>query len=162
MKCKPSWNSHVGHLNLIHGSTKIRYVGLNWFKRWSFYVFNCRDWVWYMKILTFELGRVLSMQSKVRNQWQIKGVGLGVRGSRPPHPNWCLFEQYSFSKAVFSVPTVTCVRRLRNMCLSLWEVILKKFNISFWTKVWTLPSPQTKIPGSAPGNTIIHSREWKT
>ena len=91
-----------------------------------------------------------------------RGWVWGSGGPDPPHPNWCLFEQYSFSKAVFSVPTVTCVRRLRNMCLSLWEVILKKFNISFWTKVWTLPSPQAKIPGSAPGNTIIHSREWKT
>ena len=142
MKCKPSRNSHVGHLNLIHGSTKIRYVGLNWFKRWSLRVLNCRDWVWYMKMLTFELGlskegvfewshrRVLSMQPKVRNQWKIQGVGPGV-WTLPIRPDACLSSGF-FNKAVFHTTGDWCSQIEKHLVLSVTSNLSQtKFSSSF-------------------------------
>lgn len=47
--CWAGWNSHVGQSNFIHGSSQIRHMGRNWFKRRSFHVLNWRvgkfdDW----------------------------------------------------------------------------------------------------------------------
>ena len=57
----------------------------------------------------------------------------------------------SARKAVFPAPITTAVHRFRNTWPSLREEFAKKkFNDPFWTKVWTPPPPQSKIPGSAP------------
>ena len=57
----------------------------------------------------------------------------------------------SVRKAIFPAPTATGVHTLRNKWSSpLSQLVTKKFNSHFWTKLWTPSSPpQSNIPGSA-------------
>ena len=75
-------------------------------------------------------------------------------------PSYDLFA--SARKAVFSAPTATGVHRLRNAWSSLLsQLVTKKQNSPFCTKIWTSPSPppRQKIPESAPDSTA--GTVWK-
>ena len=135
MKSKPSRNFQVGHLNLIHGSIKIRYVGLNWssmdlfmylivgigFGTWKYWHLN-----WALAKRVYLNGHTAGF-CPCNQKWETSGRSRGwVQGSGPSLSDLMLVWAVIFLTKQCSMPLVAGVHRLRNTWSSQWEVICLK------------------------------------
>lgn len=135
MKSKPSRNFQVGHLNLIHGLIKIRYVGLNWssmdlfmylivgigFGTWKYWHLN-----WALAKRVYLNGHTAGF-CPCNQKWETSGRSRGwVQGSGPSLSDLMLVWALLFLTKQCSTPMVTGVHRLRNTWSSQWEVICLK------------------------------------